>query len=195
MDEETTPTFMGHHHGHELHTHMPINLLVYHFGPGENWTQMVLMAASALIWLSFTQKAAMLLRRWDSRFLESAKLSKNSRKMEYFADTWQPLSQIAPFSLKSLHLLGRNSGIWADRPYRELPGAYHNPALHHYRSPSHSCPERTHSHFSPDDLPNLISILPSYFPTHVAWKISKWHFCLGRIRVPSAGSRQMHYRV
>ena len=56
------PTFTGRYHGHELHTHAPINHLVYHFGPGElcgeNQTQMVLTAASALIWLSFTQKAA-----------------------------------------------------------------------------------------------------------------------------------------
>jgi len=59
MDEETAPTFTGHYHGHKLHTHAPINLLVCHFGPGENRTQMVLTAASASIWLSFTQKAAM----------------------------------------------------------------------------------------------------------------------------------------
>jgi hypothetical protein len=59
MDEETAPTFTGHYRGHKLHTHVPVNLLVYHFGPGENRTQMVLTAASASIWLSFTQKAAM----------------------------------------------------------------------------------------------------------------------------------------
>ena len=62
MEEDTAPTFTGHYHGHKLHTHAPINHLVYHFGPGElrgeNRMQMVLTAASASIWLSFTQKAA-----------------------------------------------------------------------------------------------------------------------------------------
>jgi hypothetical protein len=35
MEEETAPTFTGRYRGHELHTHAPINHLVYHFGPGE----------------------------------------------------------------------------------------------------------------------------------------------------------------
>lgn len=56
------PIFTGRYRGHELHTHAPINHLIYHFGPGElcgeNRSQMVLTAASASIWLSFTQKAA-----------------------------------------------------------------------------------------------------------------------------------------
>jgi hypothetical protein len=62
MEEEAAPTFTGRYHGHELHTHAPINHLVYRLGPGElrgeNRAQMVLTAASASIWLSFTQKAA-----------------------------------------------------------------------------------------------------------------------------------------
>ena len=61
MEEETAPTFTGRYHGHELHMHVPINHLVYHFRPGElcgeNQMQMVLTATSASIWLSFTQKA------------------------------------------------------------------------------------------------------------------------------------------
>ena len=62
MEEETAPTFTGCYRGHELHTQVPINHLVYHFGPGElrreNRAQMMLTAASASIWLAFTQKAA-----------------------------------------------------------------------------------------------------------------------------------------
>jgi len=62
MEEEAAPTFTGHYRGHELHTHAPINHLVYHFGPGElrreNRAQMALTADSASIWLSFTRKAA-----------------------------------------------------------------------------------------------------------------------------------------
>jgi hypothetical protein len=40
-----------------LHMHMLINHLAYHFRP-ENQAQMALTTAGALIWLSFTQKAA-----------------------------------------------------------------------------------------------------------------------------------------
>jgi hypothetical protein len=61
-EDETTPMFTRCHRGHELHTHTPINHLVYHFRPGELWgenrAQMALTAASASIWLAFTQKAA-----------------------------------------------------------------------------------------------------------------------------------------
>ena len=62
--EEDVPTFTGHHNGHELHTHVPISHLVYHFrGPGElhggeNHALITLALANASIWLSFTQKVA-----------------------------------------------------------------------------------------------------------------------------------------
>ena len=35
MEEKTVLTFTGCYHSHQLHTHMPINHLVYHFRPGE----------------------------------------------------------------------------------------------------------------------------------------------------------------
>ena len=62
VEDKTTPTFTRHYCSHELHMHAPINHLVCHFRPselqGENRAQMALTAASASIWLSFTQKAA-----------------------------------------------------------------------------------------------------------------------------------------
>jgi hypothetical protein len=62
MEESSAPTFSGRYCGHDLHTHAPINHLVYHLGPGqlrgENRSHMMLSPACASIWLSFTQKVA-----------------------------------------------------------------------------------------------------------------------------------------
>ena len=128
--------------------------------------------ASPSIWLSFTQKwPGKLLKRWKLRLREvrwlvssaytvfnetmpgQRKFWKITGKMYIFTDTWWPLSYIAPFSPKSLHLLGRKSGIRADRPYRELPGACLDwlkvDSCRHVSVSSHSIrntrPDRDHS--------------------------------------------------
>ena len=81
--EEDVPTFTGHHNGHELHTHVPISHLVYHFrGPGElcsreNHALMTLAPANALIWLSFTSKVAretlkkMKIKIWNGKIVKN----------------------------------------------------------------------------------------------------------------------------
>jgi len=55
MEDETAPMFTARYRGHGLHMRVPIDHLA---SCGENRAQMALTAASASIWLSFTQKAA-----------------------------------------------------------------------------------------------------------------------------------------
>jgi len=61
-EENSAPLFSGRHRKHDLHTHAPINQLVYHLGPkalvGDNRAHLTLTAAHGATWLKFTQKAA-----------------------------------------------------------------------------------------------------------------------------------------
>ena len=61
-EENSAPLFSGRHRKHDLHTHAPINQLVYHLGPkalvGDNRAHLTLTAAHGATWLEFTQKAA-----------------------------------------------------------------------------------------------------------------------------------------
>ena len=112
MKEETMLTFTGHYHGHELQPHTLINHQVYHFRPGSfterTWQLQVLQYG----FHSLKKQPGKLSRRWDSRFPQvewlesstyavfnetipwSARILENSRKIDYFADTWWLLSHI-----------------------------------------------------------------------------------------------------
>ena len=61
-EESSAPLFSGRHRNHDLHTHTPINQLVYHLGHkalvGDNRAHLTLTAAHEATWLEFTQKAA-----------------------------------------------------------------------------------------------------------------------------------------
>ena len=61
-EERSAPLFSGRHRNHDLHTHAPINQLVYHLGQkalfGDNRAHLTLTAAHSNTWLEFTQKAA-----------------------------------------------------------------------------------------------------------------------------------------
>ena len=69
MEEKTVPTFTRHYHGHELHTCVPINHQIYHFGPGSfverTWQLQVLQYS----FHSLKRQPGKLLR-WDSRFMQ-----------------------------------------------------------------------------------------------------------------------------
>lgn len=61
-EDRSAPLFSGPHRNHDLHTHAPINQLVYHLGQkalfGDNRAHLALTAAHGNTWLEFTQKAA-----------------------------------------------------------------------------------------------------------------------------------------
>jgi hypothetical protein len=61
-EESSAPLFSGWHRDHDLHTHAPINQLVYHLGHkalvGDNRAHLTLTAAHEATRLEFTQKAA-----------------------------------------------------------------------------------------------------------------------------------------
>ena len=61
-EESLAPLFSGRYHNHDLHTHAPINQLVYHLGHkalvGDNRAHLTFTAAHGATWLEFTQKAA-----------------------------------------------------------------------------------------------------------------------------------------
>ena len=61
-EEGSAPLFSGRHRNHDLHTHAPINQLVYHLGHkallGDNRAHLALTATHGNTWLELTQKAA-----------------------------------------------------------------------------------------------------------------------------------------
>jgi len=61
-EESLAPLFLGWHCNHDLHTHAPINQLIYHLGHkalvGDNCAHLTLTAAHEATQLEFAQKAA-----------------------------------------------------------------------------------------------------------------------------------------
>lgn len=60
-EDDTAPLFSGRYRDADLHTHAPINTLVYHLGSnafldGVNSSRLELTALNAEIWLSFAKK-------------------------------------------------------------------------------------------------------------------------------------------
>ena len=62
-DKSAAPLFSGQYHGHDLHTHAPINHLVYHLGlcafqENNCFAYLMLIAAHASAWVVYNKAAA-----------------------------------------------------------------------------------------------------------------------------------------